>query len=98
MADRFTHPDYRGIALVIDGPATYTHTEFLPDGGENAYGEETGDWYSEEVPSDTDVIVHMVGDDRPIRVDRSDLVPIDDDGFCHGCGQTDCTADGREAS
>lgn len=36
------------------------------------------------------VIAHMVGDDRPHMVDPEDLVPIEDEDYCPGCGQIGC--------
>jgi len=36
-------------------------------------------------------LAHMVGDDKTFHVDRHDLVPIDDDDYCSGCGQIGCT-------
>ena len=92
---RYTHPDYRGVALVIDGPATYT-AEVLVDEYTviDAYGDEVSyyDYVQEVVESDTDVIVHMVGDDHPIRVARADLTEISEAEYCHECGQIGCLA------
>lgn len=40
--------------------------------------------------------VVMVGDDQEWIVDAADLTHIDEDAFCHECGQIGCTADGRD--
>ena len=37
----------------------------------------------------------MVGDDRVELIDPDDLVVIDEDDYCHGCGQIGCGHDGR---
>jgi hypothetical protein len=36
------------------------------------------------------VIGIMVGDDRKHSIDPDDLTPLDEEGFCHGCGQIGC--------
>jgi hypothetical protein len=41
-------------------------------------------------------IVVMIGDDREHIVDPEDLTHIDEDDYCHECGQVGCTADGRD--
>lgn len=41
------------------------------------------------------VVAVMVGDDREHIVDVADLAMIADDGYCEGCGQVGCVADGR---
>lgn len=38
----------------------------------------------------------MVGDDREHVIDVDDLTLIDDDAYCHCCGQIGCECDGRE--
>lgn len=35
-------------------------------------------------------IMVMVGDDRPHHVDRHDMTPLEEDEFCHECGQIGC--------
>jgi len=42
------------------------------------------------------VIAVMVGDDRQFSFDPDDLTPLDDDDFCHECGQVGCCHDGRD--
>lgn len=38
----------------------------------------------------------MVGDDRRFIFDVDELTMIDDDDYCHECGQVGCTHDGRD--
>ena len=40
------------------------------------------------------VVVVMIGDDYRWHVPPEDVVTIDDDAYCGGCGQIGCTADG----
>lgn len=40
----------------------------------------------------------MVGDDARHTFDPEDVHPLDDDAFCHVCGQVGCTHDGRDRS
>jgi len=51
---------------------------------------ECDDWGGEEVPHPFLVRAVMVGDDRVHEVDKDDLIPLDEDDFCHGCGQVGC--------
>ena len=44
------------------------------------------------------VIAIMVGDDRKHEIDVDDLILIDEDDYCHECGQIGCTHDGRDRS
>lgn len=37
----------------------------------------------------------MVGDDCAFTIDVDDLTLIDEDDYCHECGQIGCKADGR---
>ena len=39
----------------------------------------------------------MVGDDHKHRIEASELTVIGEDEYCHQCGQTGCTHDGRPA-
>ena len=38
----------------------------------------------------------MVGDDSRFAFDPEDVTALDEDAFCHVCGQVGCTHDGRE--
>ena len=44
------------------------------------------------------VVVTMVGDDRKFAVDPDDVHPINEDDYCHECGQVGCCHDGRDRS
>lgn len=44
------------------------------------------------------LIVCMVGDDAHHSVDPEDVTPLDEDAYCHVCGQVGCTHDGRDRS
>jgi hypothetical protein len=37
----------------------------------------------------------MVGDNRKHEIDVDDLTKLDEDDYCHQCGQIGCTHDGR---
>ncbi len=41
------------------------------------------------------LVAHMVGDDRDFTFDEDELTELDEDDYCHECGQVGCTADGR---
>lgn len=36
------------------------------------------------------VVAVMVGDDRKHVIDRGDLINLDEDDYCHTCGQVGC--------
>lgn len=46
----------------------------------------------EEVPNYDMVRAVMVGDDREHLIDVDDLISIEDDDYCPGCGQIGCGA------
>jgi hypothetical protein len=71
--------------------AGYGGVAFYLDGWAAAYYDEDG----EAVESDRFVRAVMVGDDQEHIVDVDDLTVIDEDDYCHECGQVGCTADGR---
>lgn len=49
----------------------------------------------EEPTENTDLAVMvMVGDDREHVIDVDDCIPIDDNDYCHVCGQIGCGHDG----
>ena len=66
-------------ALVVDDE---TGEESEEDTGE-------GEWIDGE--DHGRVIVVMVGDDRKHEVDTEDLTKIDEDAYCHSCGQIGCS-------
>lgn len=101
---RYTVASMPGIAFWVKGYAT----ERTPEGWVlDCAGDEFHDidgctdqcWlYDEpEVAENPDrVIVVMVGDDRGHEVDRSELTPLADDGYCRDCGSTGCTSNAYE--
>jgi len=48
----------------------------------------------EEVVDTAKAVMVMVGDDRKFVFDIEELTELDEDEFCHTCGQIGCTADG----
>lgn len=92
------HPDDRyavawmpGVAFWVDGP----ELEYPPDWG---YwdGEE---WIEDSEPDPIEtgmMLMVMVGDDRCHVIDPDDLTRLDNDNYCHECGQVGCTATSRE--
>lgn len=79
---RYTVAGYRGVAFWLVG--------YAPD---TTYDEDTGEY--EDIVRDDQVVAVMVGDDRKHIVDVDDLTKLDDDDYCHSCGQVGCTHDGR---
>lgn len=57
-------------------------------GDEMKDGEDT-DWSGVQYPTGN-VEVRMVGDDRTFVFEPGELTLIDEDEFCHGCGQIGC--------
>jgi hypothetical protein len=80
-AGHYSVRQYPGIAFYVRG------WETEPD--------EDTHWSGYEVRTGS-VIAVMVGDDYQHRVDADDLTPLDEDAFCHSCGQVGCTHDGRD--
>jgi hypothetical protein len=54
------------------------------------------EWTGYEVEDRSRVVAVMVGDDRKFTFDVEDVQKIDEDDFCHVCGQIGCRHDGRE--
>lgn len=52
-------------------------------------------FYVREVEDDRAKVV-MVGDDRVHDVDVDDCEELDEEDYCHSCGQVGCTHDGLE--
>jgi hypothetical protein len=52
--------------------------------------DENYEWTGEEYVDYSRVRAVMVGDDREFEFEVSDLTKIDEDDFCHGCGQIGC--------
>jgi len=54
-------------------------------------GEGFPDWRETER-----LVCVMVGDDHREAFEPDDVTPLDEDAYCHECGQVGCTHDGRE--
>jgi hypothetical protein len=70
---------WEGVAFTVLGPSVVDGPDTWWDG----YQVETGQ-----------TRVMMMGDDRVFDVDPADILPLDDDAYCDGCGQIGCTAYG----
>jgi len=101
LSARYRVDGYGGVAFYLlgwaqDEMAPEPWLEHLDDDCEH---EEPGCWvYPEEpeyVDSTTMVRAVMVGDDREHIIPVDDLTVIEDEDYCHECGQIGCTADGR---
>jgi hypothetical protein len=65
-----------GIAFYVVGPVMLQDEDY--------------EWTGIETPDPNMVRAVMVGDDYEHTVDKSDLKPLDEEDFCHGCGQVGC--------
>lgn len=74
-ADHYRVAGWDGIAFYVLG------WETEPD--------EDTEWSGYEVRTGK-VLVVMVGDDKRHAVDPEDLEPLNEDAFCHECGQIRC--------
>lgn len=54
--------------------------------------------YEPEPERTGNLVCVMVGDDRHWSFDPDDVAPLDDDDYCHECGQIGCGHDGRDRS
>lgn len=72
----YTVDGYRGIAWNV---YDYVMTE----------GPDT-EWTGEPEVDYDRVVCVMVGDDRRFEFDITELTKIEEDEFCHGCGQVGC--------
>jgi hypothetical protein len=106
--DRVTVDGWRGIAFYVDRAETervWPESEWLcfhHDDDTSACDDACEGWWPnpdydecEDVPTGNLVVV-MVGDDREHIVDPDDCTALDDDAYCHECGQIGCTMDGRD--
>lgn len=97
---RYAVTGYGGIAWYLIGYAQeWTEGEWSYVGGdEDDPDDET--LYVWDEPEQYEVRERvravMVGDDRVFEIDTDDLTPLDEDDYCHVCGQIGCTHDGRE--
>lgn len=76
VGDVYRVAGYDGIAFRCDG------YELIRD--------EDYEWSGIEYEDRDHVMMHMVGDDRPYRVEACDLTPLSEDEYCDGCGQIGC--------
>lgn len=81
---------FPAIAFYLQGYAIETETvdyELLDENGEG-----TGEWYQdyEDVEDTTHVYATMVGDDKLHIVSVNNLIKIEENEFCHTCGQIGC--------
>lgn len=65
--------------------------------GAEAVADEDTEWTGQKVRTGN-VLMIMVGDDEKHVTDPEDCVPLDEDAFCHCCGQVGCQWDGRDRS
>ena len=79
-ADAYKVEGYGGIAWSVFGWQTEPDEDPDWTGIENRPGR---------------IICRMIGDDRFFDFDPDDVTAIEDDEYCHECGQIGCTADGR---
>lgn len=63
----------------------------------NKYDDEDTVWTGEPVVDYDNVVAIMVGDNRRHIICIDDIEPIDEDDYCHVCGQIGCGHDGRTA-
>jgi hypothetical protein len=89
--DRYKVDGFGGVAFYFAGVQTETHTIWEYDEDDPGTCWEVS---SEEEPTGM-VYMIMVGDDHKHVIDPDDITKIDDDDYCHECGQIGCTADGR---
>lgn len=109
-ADAYKVRGYNGIAFhVLGWQVEYGPTELECDEcggkGETRDGEPCdycqNGWITDLEPDDVRtgrVIVRMVGDDRNIVIDESDLTAIERADYCGECGQIGCGHDGYDRS
>jgi len=97
---RYQVTGHGGVAFYLLGFVTeWTEEEWVWD--EVGDPDDEASYYlnePEEVENRGMVEAVMVGDDHVWKVDVDDLVLLDEDDYCHECGQVGCTADGRDRS
>lgn len=91
----FTVRGWRGIAFRLIGYAKINEPImcYLLDGDGNEVEQESGEY--DQVEDRDNVIAVMIGDDRKHIVAVEDLTEINEEQFCHSCGQIGCQHDGR---
>jgi hypothetical protein len=80
--DRLRWISMRGIAFWLKGYATHIV--------------EYGDGFEEEETDYSFVKAVMVGDNREHIIDVDDLTLLDENDYCHVCGQVGCQHDGLD--
>lgn len=80
-AEAYSVEQYPGVAFAVYGWETQPGPDTEWDGIEKRTG---------------NVLCVMIGDDRKFAFDPSEVHPLNEDDFCHECGQVGCTHDGRE--
>lgn len=93
---RYTHPDFRGVALYSVGYAVTLTDESWEYCGEGDPDDEANYFYNdpEEIENKSRVRCIMVGDDQVFELDVDDLEAISGDDYCPECGQIGCKAYG----
>jgi hypothetical protein len=91
----YSHPQFHGVALYCKGPAkswTDESWELVCDEEECDHTSDMCYYYiePEEFEDEERVVVVMVGDDWKHTVYAEDLTKIDEEDYCHGCGQIGC--------
>lgn len=95
---RFTVDGYRGIAFYIHQWAqkAVPLSSHIEIGDEEDYAntyeviEEIDEWEWIDDPDSQMMEVVMVGDDRVHTVDIAEMTLINEDEYCHECGQIGC--------
>lgn len=82
LSAHYTVDGYDGIAFYVRG--------YVEDADADT------EWTGEPITDYERVRAVMVGDEREHILDVSDLTKLDEDAYCHECGQIGCTHDGRE--
>lgn len=90
--DRYKVEGYGGVAFYYAGQQT-EHKEIIEYYEDD--GESSGWCVDTEEVATGMVFMVMVGDDHKHVIDPADITKIEDDEYCHECGQIGCTADGR---
>jgi hypothetical protein len=99
MDARYTVAGYRGVAWYLVGYDTTMTAEAWTFAGTDDDDPEDDMLYVYDEPEEVEdrerVRAIMVGDDRVFIFDVDELSQIEDEDYCHECGQIGCTADGR---
>lgn len=98
MDARYSVAGSGGVAWYLRGYAIeWTEEEWIHD-GEGDPDDESSYLVNEpeEIENRQMVRAVMVGDDREHLIDVDDLTMLDEDDYCHVCGQIGCGHDGRE--